>query len=568
MNKVNAYLNSEDEDDDDYDIATVYSKEYLAATASFQHAAAVNKIGRNPLPSDICLTPNMEPNPSPTPTHETKAVEEEVDKAVKIIGYQQSSPSPIEPETPKRYLDLEWISFKNVVEPILLSTPQSMIVEDKLPQHPVTRALDASDTHQSVVAKPRILNFRWILVVVLAGVVLTTSVLAVGLSILHKKNMASEEASAVEANANNDKSPSTNNNVATIPQGTTTNRNPVSSPVMQPTTSEGANRPTTKDPVLATEQPVKEKEIATVTPTTYPLRQVVFAAIGDTPYDENQKSTLEEQLMQIDENNVDFVIHLGNIRNVNDNDRCKKADYVSAATIMQMSTVPVFVIVGDNDWTNCQNAEEAFGLWENNFLSYESQFWTPDFTITNQPNRVNNFSFEHNGVLFIGLTLLNESPFGDWNEWDLLLQEQYEWTTRLIEEYNAQMESYTGRVVLFGHASPDATHATFFEQLEEWMRVTLENSLPILYLNGIRPAGVGGTQDFNDIPSFFNIALNKEEAQSGPVIFRIEANGAPMSGSDAFVNDSGEGDVFVSEQKGGPNDRADSGNTDDSTDDN
>jgi hypothetical protein len=51
----------------------------------------------------------------------------------------------------------------------------------------------------------------------------------------------------------------------------------------------------------------------------------------------------------------------------------------------------------------------------------------------------------------------------------------------------------------FGHANPVNSHKAFFDPLTEFIKVELENQLPILYLNGDKHA-------WNYQPSFFGQA--------------------------------------------------------------
>ena len=42
---------------------------------------------------------------------------------------------------------------------------------------------------------------------------------------------------------------------------------------------------------------------------------------------------------------------------------------------------PVFVILGDNDWTDCPNREEGLQFWKHEFVGFDSRYWKLTFDI-------------------------------------------------------------------------------------------------------------------------------------------------------------------------------------------
>jgi Calcineurin-like phosphoesterase len=221
----------------------------------------------------------------------------------------------------------------------------------------------------------------------------------------------------------------------------------------------------------------------TVVPTMlYEGTTATFYAIGDVPYNDRQASQLAIQMQNIP-TSTDFVIHVGDLRNASDSLPCRLDEFERASSILKLSPVPVFVVMGDNDWNDCPNYDEGLQYWKEEFLFFESRFWNHTFNITRQPGRDESFTFRFRGTLFIGLNLVGGKVL-DEGEWQLRLRSQFNWTADLIREYRDDISPNTGRVVLFGHANPTKHHSGFFNPLRDFVQDELRDTLPLLYLNG------------------------------------------------------------------------------------
>lgn len=79
--------------------------------------------------------------------------------------------------------------------------------------------------------------------------------------------------------------------------------------------------------------------------------ETIFYAIGDVPYDSQQAVILKEQMLNL-ASDCEFVIHVGDIRHGGDEKpECRREEYQLASDLLRLSPVPVFIIIGDNDWT-------------------------------------------------------------------------------------------------------------------------------------------------------------------------------------------------------------------------
>lgn len=260
---------------------------------------------------------------------------------------------------------------------------------------------------------------------------------------------------------------------------------------------------------------------------------VTFYAIGDVPYTPQQAVEIEVQVKNIP-SDAEFVIHVGDLRNYDEaNPLCREEEFVLAAKIFKKSPVPVFVIIGDNEWIDCSNPTEGLEFWNKHFLRFDSRHWNHTFDVVRQPGRPYNFAFVHKKTLFIGLNIVGV-PVHDAREWEVRLTEQVQWTKELIRYYSSTIGE-TGRVVIFGHANPGSAHYHFFGPLDEFISQELNNQIPILYLNGDKHEW-SYDPSFGGQESLLRIMVTGGSSEP-PLKVKVVANGKATSTPRAFVHD-------------------------------
>lgn len=279
-------------------------------------------------------------------------------------------------------------------------------------------------------------------------------------------------------------------------------------------------------------------QLPSSTPSSSPTEYYglsTFYAIGDVPYSSVQASELAVHMANIPDD-ADFVVHVGDLRHAGDNLQCVKSDYTSVSAIFQLSHAPVFVILGDNDWNDCPNPNQGLRMWNNEFLHFESRHWNHTFDIVRQDGRPDNFSFVHKGTLFLGLNLVGGRVL-DATEWATRLADQASWTIGRIHDYaqNQMLQGRTGRVVIFGHANPTNDHLSFFHPLRIFIRDTLQNELPILYINGDKHEWLYEPSFFNQ-PSFLRIMLTGGSSEP-PLKVVVHADGDNHLTNETFTYD-------------------------------
>lgn len=76
-----------------------------------------------------------------------------------------------------------------------------------------------------------------------------------------------------------------------------------------------------------------------------------FAIVGDAPYNRQEERRFAEMLDEINQENVAFVVHVGDIKS--GSSPCSDELYQERKRMFQASRYPFILVPGDNDWTDC-----------------------------------------------------------------------------------------------------------------------------------------------------------------------------------------------------------------------
>jgi hypothetical protein len=198
---------------------------------------------------------------------------------------------------------------------------------------------------------------------------------------------------------------------------------------------------------------------------------MMFSVVADVPYSTNELVTLQRH---VDNHNLYspalFLMHLGDIKSGSGG--CSESTYSGTANILEDSAVPVYVVIGDNEWSDCSNRDQAFAWWNEYFLRFEDNFCgTPN--TDHQSVRQENFAFLSKGVLFIGVNLPNGSESG----YQTRLQQDADWVTQKFQQYGSQARG----AVVVGHAGPGGSRNAFFDPFRQ---AAASFGKPVLYIHG------------------------------------------------------------------------------------
>ncbi|MBT6846406.1 MAG: hypothetical protein HOA14_03205, partial [Planctomycetaceae bacterium] len=142
---------------------------------------------------------------------------------------------------------------------------------------------------------------------------------------------------------------------------------------------------------------------------------VAFYAMGDVPYAPEEDLLLPKQIENLPTDGQ-FLIHVGDIKN--GATPCDESVYTKVASMLGKSKLPTFIIPGDNEWNDCENPAQGWKYWQKHFNNFDTK-WKYDFVVNRQKVRNENFTFNIDGVLFIGINLVGGR-----------VQDAVEWKTR------------------------------------------------------------------------------------------------------------------------------------------
>jgi hypothetical protein len=85
--------------------------------------------------------------------------------------------------------------------------------------------------------------------------------------------------------------------------------------------------------------------------TSPPPTLTTFCVIADVPYTDREFIELEDQFLNDTPEDCEFMIHLGDIKN--STTPCNDDRYNRVEQLFRKSPIPMFVILGDNEWNDC-----------------------------------------------------------------------------------------------------------------------------------------------------------------------------------------------------------------------
>jgi len=207
-------------------------------------------------------------------------------------------------------------------------------------------------------------------------------------------------------------------------------------------------------------------------------QKITFTVIGDVPYGDTQRDGLIDLIVK--HNALDaseFVVHVGDIKK--GAEPCFEDRYLDVSTLLKQFNKPTFIVLGDNEYNDCDNPALALQFWNTHFLQFNKN-WNFIHNVINQPNRLENFSWIQDKVLFIGLNIVGSSVH-DTDEWQTRLTENGTWIGQLLGTHKNNIDA----LVIFSHANMVESGATKFKPFTDLFRTASKDfDKPVLIING------------------------------------------------------------------------------------
>ncbi len=178
---------------------------------------------------------------------------------------------------------------------------------------------------------------------------------------------------------------------------------------------------------------------------------IVFSVTGDAPYGDSEIPIFQQHLADHNKYSPsEFYVHVGDI--FTGGTPCDEFRYQQMADMLEILSVPAFIIPGDNETTDCTDPSQAWGFWLAHLLGLEDRFCgTP--AVQRQSDRPENFAFTRSGVLFMGINLVASG-----NTSSLMLDDA-DWVAEQLQAQGAGVRA----AVLFSQAGPGSGRSLFFD---------------------------------------------------------------------------------------------------------
>ncbi len=232
---------------------------------------------------------------------------------------------------------------------------------------------------------------------------------------------------------------------------------------------------------------------------TAPAERFDFAAFGDTPYFSFEEPILVGQIQEMNQKNLAFVIHIGDIKS--GADRCGDFIYESRLAWFNESKHPFILIPGDNDWTDCQRSSngtydplERLNFFRRTFykdtlslgqrrLPLERQSSRPEFSEYRE-----NMRWRHGGVVFATIHVVGSNNNENSSEHAHRNRANIAW---LEESFRMARRERAAAFVVALHADPmfeasarDPRRTGLSEVMDHFLMETKTFAKPVLLIHG------------------------------------------------------------------------------------
>jgi hypothetical protein len=253
--------------------------------------------------------------------------------------------------------------------------------------------------------------------------------------------------------------------------------------------------------------------------------ELAFYVMGDTPYNPKEEETLKRQLNIMTNNlhpRASFLVHVGDMQK-SYRTQCSRDRFEHVREMLRKSSLPTFVLCGDNDYLDCKDSEKAWDRYLDTFQDFDKEWenkqlpsgtrklqnvdrWDESRDVDNVGNvkRREMFAFEEDGILFISLTIMRMNKKRPPN--DLFYERlavSKAWVKRQLRRHR---DKRLRGVVMFGHSmlSDSSRLKPFFkEELKEVFYDEGLQDMPVIYINGdghqFDISGISGWRSFTRV---------------------------------------------------------------------
>jgi len=254
---------------------------------------------------------------------------------------------------------------------------------------------------------------------------------------------------------------------------------------------------------------------------------MTFYATSDVPNSFQESGAFSDFLKNSLADETSFFAHLGNFQDASAT-LCQESRYRNVAMLFRDSPVINFVLPGQEDWANCPDPDMAWEFWEGNFLYFENAFGhRPDTNVARQIRRLENFAFVENGVLVLGLHVVEGRMAQDtatpFEETDERNSDNLEWVRYMTADLGRRARA----VVVLGNAHPGLPmNKGFFEEMSTFLQVY---GKPAAYVHA--NSGEGDLEEYRPFDGVDNVVVVRVShgGQNPPVRITVGTGKRPFT---------------------------------------
>jgi len=312
--------------------------------------------------------------------------------------------------------------------------------------------------------------------------------------------------------------PTLSPSVSVAPSEPGATRAPTTEPSAAPSTSEPSSSPTDEaSSAPSTSEPTKSPSVAPSAEYVNTENQQTFYITAGR-FTESGFSDFQEKISQLPtDDGSAFIVHLGDWNSPGSNGgNCPRETYEEAYNWYSSSSVPMYFVMGDNEYNDCNNPDQAYSFWLDYFETYYQEHWekNKDVKVKHQNVRAENWAFVSKRILFVGINLVG-GRMHDRAEWDTRFEDNLAWIEKTHEDNQGKMDA----IFIFAHASPNLPSVEpFYDDLTTLVNTTFEE-LPTVIVN--RNLGSENWFDVTNYAGIRNLVLLVVKGQVFPPM-RVE----------------------------------------------
>lgn len=237
-----------------------------------------------------------------------------------------------------------------------------------------------------------------------------------------------------------------------------------------------------------------------------------FAAIGDTPYSDQERQSLPFIFQDAKQRNSEFMLHIGDIWSGHTS--CEEGLYLDRKALFQQSLIPFVIVPGDNEYTDCRNinAQQALDYFRQ-YLVGDHNLDVGELNITHQHNRVENVTWKYQGLRFIGINLPGDVNIAGVK--DDLSKDNYAFIEGILSKEN-DMQG----LVLFSQANP-MLYQTFYNTVYDLLTSLSLAEMPVLIIHGDTHSYT--FKLFNKKPNWWRLEVSKQPFEWAEISFNPDS---------------------------------------------